>query len=118
MHTTEMKMLRWIQGKTRKDRIGKKSSVAMQWSRQSPHRPICHPETHFVLLPCDEKRIHERCKESNNNECGREETSRNAQTKVDGQSAERFETTLARSKARTDQKSMEKGNHGDRPGQG
>ena len=38
-----------------------------------------------------------------------------AQTEVDGQSAERFETTPARSKARTEPRSMEKGNHGDRP---
>ena len=45
--------------------------------------------------PCDEKRRHERCKASNNNEGGREETSRKAQTEVDGQSAERFETTPA-----------------------
>ena len=37
----------------------------------------------------------------NNNAGGREETSRKAQTEVDGQSAERFETTPARPKART-----------------
>ena len=73
-----------------------KSSEAMQWSSQSPG--LCHPETPFVVWPCDEKRIHERCKASNNDEGGREETSRKAQTEVDGQSAERCETTPARSK--------------------
>ena len=48
-------------------------------------------------------------------EGGREETSRKAQTEVDGQSAERFETTPARSIARTEPRSMEKDYHGDRP---
>ena len=68
-----------------------------------------------MAWPCNEKRRHEFCKASNNNEGGREETSRKAQTEVDGQSAERFETTPARSKARTEPRSMEKGSHGDRP---
>ena len=45
---------------------------------------------------------HDDVKRSNNDEGGREETSRKAQTEVDGQSAERFETTPARSKARTE----------------
>ena len=91
-----------------------KSSGAMQWSSQSPHS-ICHPETTFVLWPCHEKRRHERCKASNDNEGGREETSRKVHTEVDGQSAERFETTSARSKASTEPRSMEEGNDGDRP---
>ena len=52
---------------------------------------------------------------SNNDEGGREETSGKAQTEVDGQSAERFETTPARSKARTELRITEKGSHGDRP---
>ena len=55
------------------------------------------------------------CKASNNDEGRREETSRQAQTEVDGQRAERFETTPARSKARTEPRSMEKGSQGDRP---
>ena len=37
------------------------------------------------------------------------------QTEVDGQSAARFEIAPTRSKARTEPRSMEKGNHGDRP---
>ena len=80
-------------------------------------KPIttCHPETPFVVWPCNEKRRHECCKASNNDEGGREETSRKAQTEVDGQSAERFETTPAQSKARVEPRSMEKGRHGDRP---
>ena len=85
----------------------------MQWSNQSPH--ICHPETPFVEWPCDEERRHERCKASNNNEGGREETSRKAQTEVDGHSAERSETTPARSITCTEPRSMVNGNHGDRP---
>ena len=52
---------------------------------------------------------------SNNNEGGREDTSRNAQTEVDGQSAELSETTPARPRARTEPRRMEEGNHGDRP---
>ena len=68
-----------------------------------------------MVWPCDEERRHERCKASNNNEGGREETSRKAQTEVDGQSTERFETTPAPYKARTEPRSMEEGNHGDRP---
>ena len=80
-------------------------------------KPIttCRPDTPFMVWPCDETRRNEGFKISNNNEGGREETSRKAQTEVDGPSAERFETTPARSKARTEPRSMEKGNHGDRP---
>ena len=37
MRTTEMKMLRWIQGKTRKDIIRNESSGEMQWLSQLPH---------------------------------------------------------------------------------
>ena len=73
------------------------------------------PETPFAVWPCDEKRRHERCKACNNNEGGREETSRKAQTEVDGPSAERFETTPAQPKAGTEPRRMEKGNHGDQP---
>ena len=51
----------------------------------------------------------------NNDEGGRTETSRKAQTEVDGQSAERYERTPARPKALTEQRSMEKCSHGDRP---
>ena len=68
------------------------SSGEMQWSRR-----------------------HECCKASNNDEGEREDTSMKAQTEVDGQSAERFETAQARPKARTKPRSTEKGNHGDRP---
>ena len=56
----------------------------------------------------------EYCKGSNNDEGGMEDTSGKAQTDVDGQSAERFETP-ARSKSRTKPRSTEKGSHGDRP---
>ena len=62
----------------------------------------------------DEERRTERCKASNNNEGGREETSRKAQTEVDGPSAERFETPPARPRARKEPRGMEEGNHGDR----
>ena len=68
-----------------------------------------------MVWPCNEKRRHECCKASDNDEGGREETSRKAQTEVDGQSAEQFETTPGQPKARTESRSMEKGNHGDRP---
>ena len=68
-----------------------------------------------MVWPCDEEIRHKRCKASNNNEGGREETSRKAQTEVDGHSAERSETTPARPRARTEPRRMEKGNHGDRP---
>ena len=80
-------------------------------------KPIttCRPETPFVVWPCDEKRRHECFKACNNNEGGREDTSKKAQTEVDGQSAERFETTPARPKAGTEPRRMAKGSHGDRP---
>ena len=94
MHTTEMKMLRWIQGKTRKDRIRNE-----KFRSDAMVKPI----TIYVT----QKRLSwyghvmrrediERCKASNNNEGGREEPSRKAQTEVDGQSAERSETPPAR----------------------
>ena len=67
-----------------------------------------------MVWPCDEKRRHERCKESNNDEGVREETSRKAQTEVDGQSAERYERTSAPYKACTEPRSLEKDSHGDR----
>ena len=60
-------------------------------------------------------RRHECCKASNNDEGGREEISMKTQTEVDGQSAELSETTPARPRARTEPRSMEKDNHGDRP---
>ena len=101
MHTTEMKMLRWIQGKTWKDRIRNE-----KFRRDALFKPITTYVTQkrlFVVWPCDdEERRNEPCKASNNNEGGREETSRKAQTEVDGQGAERFETTPARYKARTE----------------
>ena len=55
---------------------------------------LCHPETNIVS-PCDEKRKHEYRKGCNNDEGVREETSRKVHTEVDGQSADRFETTPA-----------------------
>ena len=72
----------------------------------------------FVVWACDKKRRHKRCQACNNNEGGREETSRKAQTEVDGPNAERSETTPARHKAGTESRRMEKGNHGDHPRQG
>ena len=68
-----------------------------------------------MVWPCDEKRRDEHCKAGDNNEGGREETSRKAQTEVGGQSAERSQTTPARPKADPESRRMEKGNHGDRP---
>ena len=63
-------MLRWIQGKTRKDRIRNE-----KFKSDAMVKPIttCHPETPFVVWPCDEKRRHERCTR-NNDEGGSEET--------------------------------------------
>ena len=46
MHTTEMKMLRWIQGKTRKDRIRNKK--LMQWSSQSSH--VTQKDFHVMTM--------------------------------------------------------------------
>ena len=53
MHTTETKMRRWIQGKTRKDRIRNekiRSDVMV--------KPITtgHPETPFVVWSCNKRR--------------------------------------------------------------
>ena len=45
MHTTEMKMQRRIQSKTRKDTIKNEKRNNGQANHQ-----ICHPETHFVFL--------------------------------------------------------------------
>ena len=83
-------------------------------------KPIttCRPETPFVVWPCDEKRRHERCKASNNNEGGREETSRKAQTEVDGSSAERFETTPTRLKLAQNREAWRKAVMAIDPGQG
>ena len=102
-------MLLWIQGKTRKDRIR---------NEKSRSDAMVKPITTYVAQKrlswyghdyCDKERRQERCKASNNNEGGREETSRKAQIEVDGQSAERSETTPARPRTRTEPSSMEKG---------
>ena len=97
-----------------KERLNQKFKVQDRRNGQTNHH-ICRPETPFVVWSCNEKRIHECCKARNDDEGGREETSRKAQTEVDGQSVERFETTPARSKARIEPRSMEEGSHGDRP---
>ena len=83
-------------------------------------KPIatCQPEMPFVVWPCNEKRRQECCKASNNDKGGREETSRKAQTEVDGQSAERYVRTPALSKARTEQRRLDKCSHGDRSRKG
>ncbi len=95
MHTTEMKMFRWVQSNTRKGRLRKFRSDEMV---KPITTYICHPETTFVVWPCDEKRKHKRCKACNNNEGGREETLRKPQTEVDGPSAERSETAQAQNR--------------------
>ncbi len=97
-----------------KERPNQKWKVQERCNGQANHH-ICHPETPFVVWPCDEKRRNERCKACNNDEGGREETSRKAQTEVDGLNAERFETTPARPKARTEPIHMEESSHDDRP---
>ena len=97
-----------------KERPNQKLKVQGRCNGQANHH-ICHPETPFVVWPCDEKRRNERCKASNNDEGGRKETSWKAQTEVDGPSAERFETTPGRPKARTEPRNMEESSHGDRP---
>ena len=107
MHTTEMTILRRIHGKTRIDRIRNekfRSDAINTYVAQKRLSWYGHV-----------RRRHKCCTASNNDEDGREEFSRKAQTEVDGQSAERFETTPAQSKARTEPRSMEKGSHGDRP---
>ena len=50
-------------------------------------KPICHPETTFVVWPCNEKRRQVCCKGNNNDEGVREETSRKANIEMDGHSA-------------------------------
>ena len=107
-------MLRWIEGKTRKDQIKNEKSRTDAMPMVKPIT-TCRTETPFMVWPCDEKRRHKCCKACNNDEGGREETLRKAHTEVDGQSAERFETTPARSKARTEPRSMDESSHGDRP---
>ena len=94
-----------------------KLKVQERCNGQANHH-TCHPETPFVVRPYIEKRRHECCKASNDDEGGREETSRKAQTEVDGQSAERYETTPAQSKARTEQRAWRKAVMAIDPGQG
>ena len=108
-------MLRWVPGRTRKDRIRNE-----KFSIDAMVKPFttCHPETPFVIFPCNEKRRPECCKASNNDEGGREETSRKAQTEVDGQSAERSETTPARSNAHTNREAWRNAVMAIDPGQG
>ena len=77
---------------------------------------ICHPETPFLVSI--EKKRHECCKSSNNDEGGREETSRKAHTEVGGQSAERFKTAQARPKARTKPRAWKRAIMAIDPGQG
>ena len=96
-----------------KERPNQKLKVQERCNGQANHH-IRHPETPFVVWPCNEKRKNTCCKESNNNEGGREDTSWKAQTEVDGQSAELSETTQARTRPRTEPRSLEEGNHGDR----
>ena len=112
MHTTEMKMLRWIQGKTRKDRIRNE-----KFRSDAMVKPI----TTYVA----QKRL-----SWYGHVMRREDTKFAKQVttmKVGGKrprgrprlrwmdSAELSETTPARPRARTEPRSMETGNHGDRP---
>ena len=83
-----------------KERPNHTLKVQEQRTGQTNHH-VSNPETPFVVWPCIEKRRHEGCKASNNEEGGREDTSRKAHTEVDGKTAERFETTPTRSKPRT-----------------
>ena len=64
------------------------------------------------------KRRHERCKASNNDEGGREETLRKAQTAVDGQSVERFETSSHRTEKHGEMQSWRSTPDRDRIGKG
>ena len=89
-----------------------KSSGAMQWLSQSPHVTQKRLSWYGHVMRREDTNV---AKQVNNNEGGREETSRKAQTEVDGQSAELSETTPARPRARTEPRRMEEGNHGDRP---
>ena len=113
MNTTEMKMLRWIQGKTGKDRIRNE-----KFRSDAMVKPITTYVTQKRLSwygHVMRREYTNAAKHVTTNDGGREETSRKAQTEVDGASVERFDTTPARLKARTEPRRMEKGNHGDRP---
>ena len=98
VHTTEMKMLRWIQGKTRKDRIRNEKfrSDAMvkpittyipqkriSWYDHVMRREDTNVAKHVTTMKVGGKRPRGR------------QLCRKAQTEVDGLSAERFETTPA-----------------------
>ena len=74
------------------ERPNQKRQVQERCNGQANHH-ICHPEMPFIAWPCNEKRRHECCKESNSDEGRREETSRKAHTDVDGQSVKQSEGT-------------------------
>ncbi len=82
-HTIEMKMLRWIQGNTRKDRITNEKFYG-----DAMVKPITTYVAQKRLLWYGHvMRRDERYKASNNDEGGREDTSRKAHTEVDDPSA-------------------------------
>ena len=85
------------QGKTESEM---KSSGAMQWSNQSPRITQKRFSWYGHVMRREDTNVYK-------DEGGREETSMKAQTEVDGPSAERFETTPFRYKARTEPRSMQ-----------
>ena len=90
-------LVRWIQGQTWKDRIRNE-----KFRSDAMVKPITTYVTQKRLswyghvMRRDDKNVAKQV----NDEGGREETSRKAQTEVDGQSAEQYQRTPARSKAR------------------
>ena len=93
-----------------------KSSGSVQWSSQSVNHHVRHPETALVVWPCNEKRRHERCKASHNNEGGRKGPRGRSRLRwMDRVRSDLKQHQLDPKLARREQRRTEKGNHGDRP---